>query len=174
MFWTKKRQKFHWFLPCLHWNLSRKSKTFFYVAIHPGLIIKNTFLAKSYVFILHTSWIYGLIFSHLLHQICCCLVISLVSFFKRFQNLTVEGRLNKNDVNEETEKVVLGVWYRRCYFLPFHSIFCPSIPKIEEWKEIVILKLLFPSTFILILKIAISFHFYCYFLPFRNKRSGRK
>ena len=63
---------------------------------------------------------------------------------------------------------------RRCYFLPFHSIFCPSIPKIEEWKEIVILKLLFPSTFILILKIAISFHFYCYFLPFRNKRSGRK
>ena len=65
-------------------------------------------------------------------------------------------------------------YQRRCYFLPFHSIFCPSIPKIEEWKEIVILKLLFPSTFILILKIAISFHFYCYFLPFRNKRSGRK
>ena len=111
MFWTKKRQKFHWFLPCLHWNLSRKCKTFFYVPIHPGLIIKNMFLAKSYVFILHTSWIYGLIFSHLLHQICCCLVISLVSFFKRFQNLTVEGSLNKNDVNEETEKVVLGVWY---------------------------------------------------------------
>merc|ERR1712051_539325 len=63
---------------------------------------------------------------------------------------------------------------RRCYFLPFHSILYPSIPKIEEWKDIVILKLLFPSTFILILKIAISFQFYCYFLPFRNKRSGRK
>ena len=114
MFWTKKRQKFHWFLPCLHWNLSRKCKTFFYVPIHPGLIIKNMFLAKSYVFILHTSWIYGLIFSHLLHQICCCLVISLVSFFKRFQNLTVEGRLNKNDVNEETEKAGGSKLCMRC------------------------------------------------------------
>ena len=33
---------------------------------------------------------------------------------------------------------------RRCYFLPFH--FFQFFPKIEEWKEIAILKLLFPST----------------------------
>ena len=39
------------------------------------------------------------------------------------------------------------------------------LEKIEEWKEIAILKLLFPSTFILILEIAIYFHFDCYFLP---------
>ena len=56
--------------------------------------------------------------------------------------------------------------HRRCYFLPFHSIFFPIFPKIEEWKEIAILKLLFPSTFISILEIAIPFHFDCYFLPF--------
>merc|ERR1712051_722464 len=55
---------------------------------------------------------------------------------------------------------------RRCYFLPFHSIFFPIFPKIEEWKEIAILKVLFPSTFILILEITISFHFDCYFLQF--------
>ena len=40
------------------------------------------------------------------------------------------------------------------------------LEKIEEWKEIAILKLLFPSTFMLILEIAISFHFDRYFLPF--------
>ena len=55
---------------------------------------------------------------------------------------------------------------RRCYFLPFHSIFSPIFPKIEEWKEIAILKVLLPSTLILILEITISFHFDCYFLPF--------
>ena len=56
--------------------------------------------------------------------------------------------------------------FRRCYFLPFH--FFPHFSKIA------ILKLLFSSTFVLILKIAIPFHFDCYFLPVRNKRSGRK
>ena len=51
-----------------------------------------------------------------------------------------------------------------CYFLPLLNL-----SKNEEWKEIAILKLLFPSTFLSILIIAISFHFDCYFLLlFRN------
>ena len=54
--------------------------------------------------------------------------------------------------------------FRRCYFLPFHSILFPIFPKLEEWKEIAISKLLFPSIFLLILRIAIPFHFDCYFL----------
>jgi hypothetical protein len=55
---------------------------------------------------------------------------------------------------------------RHCYFLPFHSIFSPIFPIKEEWKEVANLKLLFPSTFLLIWKIAITFYFDCYFLPF--------
>ena len=72
--------------------------------------------------------------------------------------------LHKESKSEIHQK--MPILERRCYFLPFHSIFFPIFPKIEEWKEIAILKVLFPSTFILILEITISFHFDCYFLPF--------
>ena len=96
-------------------------------------------------------------------------------------------RLLINSIEDKNPKIRISSWtplhlaaQKGRYF--FTALLFPSIPfhflsfhsKIEEWKEIVILKLLFPSTFISILKIAISFHFYCYFLPFRNKRSGRK
>ena len=65
-----------------------------------------------------------------------------------------------------------------CYSVPFHSILvfskiknCYFLPLLnpsnnKEWKEIAILKLLFPFTFLLILKIAISFYFFRITIPF--------
>ena len=56
-------------------------------------------------------------------------------------------------------------------FFHFHCSFLPllNLSKNKEWKEIAILKLLFPSTFLLVSKIAISFHSDCYFLLLRKK-----
>ena len=103
------------------------------------------------------------------------------TYFQNFRKRNEKWKLlssflRRKETNEEVEYIKTGC----CYFLPFHyhsilvfpklkiaisfhfhCYFLPllNLSKNEEWKEIAILKLLFPSTFLLILIIAISFYF---------------